>query len=156
MRTLMRVALPCLLVTALGCGGDNTGPNGQTDGDMTARIDGSSWSSVAAFATRNATNAGNIVALSGADTHSIALAFAFVDTGPGTYTIDGTSATNAVLTDGGKGWVASAVGGSGTITVTTLDATHVVGTFAFSMVANDGTGATGTKSITQGAFDIKF
>ena len=156
MRTLMRVVLPCLLVTALGCGGDNTGPNGQTDGDMTARIDGSSWSSVAAFVTRNATNAGNIVAVSGADTHSIALAFAFVDAGVGTYTIDGTTPTNAVLTDGGKGWVASAVGGSGTLTVTTLDATHIVGTFAFSMAPSDGTGATGTKSITQGTFDVKF
>jgi len=156
MRTLMRVALPCLLVTALGCGGDNTGPNGQTNGDMSAKFDGSSWSSVATFATRNATNAGTITAVSGADEHSIALAFAFVDTGVGTYTIDGTSATNAVLTDGGKGWVASAVGGSGTVTVTTLDATHIVGTFAFSMTASPGTGATGTKSVTQGTFDVKF
>jgi hypothetical protein len=156
MRTLMRVAMPCLLVTALGCGGDNTGPNGQTNGDMTAKIDGASWTSVGTFATRTATNAGTIVALSGADANSTAIGMGFVDTGVGTYTISATSPTNADLIEsGGHAWAASAIGGSGTLTVTTLDATHIVGTFTFSMVASSG-GATGTKSVTQGAFDVKF
>jgi hypothetical protein len=157
MRTLMRVAMSCLLVSALGCGGDNTGPNGQTNGDMTAKIDGSSWSSVATFATRNATNGGTIVALSGADANSTAIGMAFVDTGVGTYTITGTSVTNADLIEsGGHSWTAGSLGGSGTLTVTTLDATHVVGTFAFTMAPTSGTGASGTRSVTQGTFDVRF
>ncbi len=145
-----------LLVTALGCGGDNTGPNGQTNGDMTAKIDGSSWSSVATFATRTATNGGTIVAFSGADTHETTIAIAFVDTGVGTYAISQTSPTNASLIQGAKGWVSSVVGGGGSLTVTTLDATHIVGTFSFNMVPSDGTGATGDRSVTQGSFDVKF
>jgi len=149
--------MPCLMVTALACGGDNTGPNGQTNGDMTAKIDGSSFSSVATYATRNATNAGTIVALSGAEADGTALGFGFVDAGPGTYTVSATSPTNATLIEpGGHAWVASVVGGSGSVTITTLDATHIVGTFAFSMAPSAGTGATGTRAVTQGAFDVKF
>ena len=157
MRTPMRVAMSCLLVTALGCGGDNTGPNGQTNGDMTAKIDGASFSSVATFATRNATNGGTIVALSGADANSTAIGMGFIDTGVGTYTISATSGTNADLIEsGGHTWSASALGGSGTLTVTTLDATHIVGTFSFTMAPTTGSGASGNRSVTQGAFDVKF
>src|SRR5512141_2482702 len=65
MRTLMRVATTVLLAAAAGCGGDNTGPNGQTNGDMTAKIDGASFTSVTTLAHRNVTNAGTIIAISG-------------------------------------------------------------------------------------------
>ena len=157
MRTLMRVATPFLLVAAVSCGGDNTGPNGQTNGDMTAKIDGASFTSVTTLAQRNVTNAGTIIALSGADSHGTGLGFAFVDAGVGTYAIGGLTPTNATVLDGtGKVWTAGATAGSGTLTVTALDATHVAGTFAYSAVASPGTGASGTKEVTQGVFDVRF
>lgn len=157
MRTLMRVATTVLLAAAAGCGGDNTGPNGQTNGDMTAKIDGASFTSVTTLAHRNVTNAGTIIAISGADAHGTGLGFAFVDAGAGTYPIGGLTPTNATVLDGtGKVWTAGATGGSGTLTVTALDGTHVAGTFAYSAVASAGTGATGTKAVTQGVFDVRF
>ena len=157
MRTLMRVATPFLLVAAVSCGGDNTGPNGQTNGDMTAKIDGASFTSVATLAQRNVTNAGTIIAISGADAHGTGLGFGFVDAGVGTYPIGGLTPTNATVLDGtGKVWTAGATGVSGTLTVTALDATHVAGTFAYSAVASAGSGATGTKAVTQGVFDVTF
>jgi hypothetical protein len=153
----MRVATAVLVAAVAGCGGDNTGPNGQTSGDMTAKIDGASFTSVTTLAQRNVTNAGTIIALSGADSHGTGLGFAFVDAGVGTYPIGGLTPTNATVLDGtGKVWTAGATGGSGTLTVTALDATHVAGTFAYSAIASPGTGASGTKAVTQGVFDVRF
>lgn len=157
MRTLMRVVTSALFVAAAGCGGDNTGPNGQANGDITAKIDGASFTSVATAAQRNTTNGGTIVAVSGADSHGVGLGFGFVDAGVGTYAIGGLTPTNATVLDGtGKVWTAGATGGSGTLTVTALDATHIAGTFAYSAVASAQSGATGTKAVTQGVFDVKF
>ena len=158
MRTLMRVATPFLLVAAVSCGGDNTGPNGQTNGDMTAKIDGASFTSVATLAQRNVTNAGTIIAISGADAHGTGLGFGFVDAGVGTYPIGGLTPTNATVLDGtGKVWTAVAIVLVDAVEgVTALDATHVAGTFAYSAVASAGSGATGTKAVTQGVFDVTF
>lgn len=158
MRTLMRVATSVLLVAAAGCGGDNTGPNSNTNGDMTAKIDGSTFTSVSTLAQRNASgNAGTIIAVSGANSAGTGLGFAFVDAGVGSYSIGDLTPTNAtVVQANGQAWTAGATGGSGTITVTALDATHVAGTFAYSAVATTGTGATGTKAVTDGVFDVKF
>lgn len=157
MRTWMRAATAVLVAAAAGCGGDNTGPNGQTNGDMTAKIDGASFTSVTTLAQRNTTNAGTIIGISGADAHGTGLGFGFLDAGVGTYPIGGLTPTNATLLDGtGKVWTAGVTGGSGTLTVTALDATHVAGTFAYSAVASAGSGATGTKAVTEGVFDVKF
>jgi hypothetical protein len=153
----MRVATAVLVAAVAGCGGDNTGPNGQTNGDMTAKIDGASFTSVTTLAQRNTTNAGTIIAVSGADSHGLGLGFGILDAGVGTYPIGGLTPTNATVLDGtGKVWTAGAIGGSGTLTVTALDATHIAGTFAYSAVASAGTGATGTKAVTEGVFDVKF
>ena len=51
--------------------------------------------------------------------------------------------------------MANATGGSGTLTVTAIDATHVAGTFAFTAVAGGG-GSGGPRQVTNGQFDIKF
>jgi hypothetical protein len=157
MQRLMRVTTAVLLVAAAACGGDSTGPNGQTNGDMTAKIDGSAWSSVATFATRSPTGSGTIVAVSGSDAHSSAISFGFTDAGVGTYTIGATNGTNAnVFTSAGAGWSASAIAGSGAIVVTALDASHIAGTFSFVGEAVAPAGATGTKTVSQGVFNVTF
>ncbi|HEY8062475.1 MAG TPA: hypothetical protein VID74_06745, partial [Gemmatimonadales bacterium] len=51
-----------------------------------------------------------------------------------------------------SGWDTFGAGATGTVTVTTLSATHVAGTFSFSAIPQSGT--TGAMVVTQGAFDI--
>jgi hypothetical protein len=64
-------------------------------------------------------------------------------------------AGTGVVIKGGKSWGSSLQGGTGSVTLTTLTANHIVGTFAFSAVASGG-GATGTSVVTNGQFDITF
>lgn len=152
----MRMRIGVLAVgaaMALGCGGDgNTGPNnGANNGSMSATVDGSGWSASNVAATRTAGFVGVGAGASDAST----ISFAFPDH-TGTFTVGGQDGTNASYISGGKSW--SAVfgsGGSGTITVTTLSATRVAGTFSFVAPASAG-GATGSKTITNGSFDIEF
>jgi len=49
---------------------------------------------------------------------------------------------------------AGATAGSGTITE--LDAEHITGTFSFVAPASPGSTATGTRTVTEGEFDIEF
>ena len=53
-------------------------------------------------------------------------------------------------------WGSEPVGGSGTVTITTLTATGGSGTFSFIAVGRTETGATGTQVIRGGVFDITF
>ncbi len=150
----MRVAALALAGAAwLGCGGgDNTGPNNQTgDHTMSASVDGSSWSALNAAAARNNGFVG--VGASASDLSTIS--FAFPDH-TGTFQVGGQDGTNASFISGGKSWTAAfGTGGSGTITVTTLTATRVSGTFSFVAPALSG-GATGSKTVTNGSFDVEF
>ncbi len=149
------VLLAATLAFAIGCSSDNSGPSGQ-NGAMTAKIDGTSWSSTSAAVTQNASGgAGTIIAVSGANTAGESIAFAFVTTGPGTYPIDNASPTNAVLIEHGNSWSASVIGGTGTITVTTLTATRIAGTFSFTGVAI-GNASPAQRSVTNGVFDVTY
>jgi len=78
--------------------------------------------------------------------------------GTGTYTLGALSAANAQVLIGNPaaGWQAAVGIGSGTITVTSLTSTAASGTFSFSLVAVPGSTAAGTKSITEGAFNVTF
>ncbi len=143
-----------LLFLVTGCGSDGpTGPQGPRDpanGSMTARIDGADWR--ATFITPGI-NTG-LSAIGGSD-GTRTMAFAWLDEGVGTYQIGTSIGFNGNLTIGGGMWVAGAGHGSGTLVVTTRTANRIVGTFTFSMLPETGS-ATGTKSITQGAFNITF
>ena len=65
-------------------------------------------------------------------------------------------ASNAALVQGGAAWAANPSGGSGTITVTALTSTRVAGTFQFTGAAVSGTGASATRQVTSGKFDLSF
>jgi hypothetical protein len=54
------------------------------------------------------------------------------------------------------GWTAAVGTGSGSITLTTLTSAGASGTFTFNLVAVPNTGATGTKAITEGVFNVTF
>jgi hypothetical protein len=152
-----------LLLAALGCGndGDPTDPGDNSNdpgslpvGTFTARIDGQQWTAISPVAVAYS---GGILALGGANTQ-LAIGFAVIANAPGTYAIGPTSGTNALLTvnSGGQTWVAGSTGGSGSITLTALTSTGATGTFTFNLIPNGTSGSTGTRAITDGAFNVTF
>ena len=76
-------------------------------------------------------------------------------TGPGTYSVaNGLQAIVAIGSN--EEWVAGPAMGSGTITITTVTASHAKGTFSFVADALTNTSAIGTKTVTAGAFDVEL
>ncbi|HEX8031011.1 MAG TPA: hypothetical protein VF491_21225 [Vicinamibacterales bacterium] len=122
---------------------------------MTFRVDGTSHSA----ASVTASFANGILSVGGTDTsRNTSLSFAVTPSagGVGTYTFGPLSAANALILVGSpaQSWQGGVGTGSGTITITTLTSTTATGTFSFSLVPVAGSGATGTKAITEGAFNV--
>lgn len=151
------MAVLLLAATFSACGGDSTGPEitipSPSNGSMTARVDGASWSALAVDAITSQGSA-PIISIAGTNTQ-FTISMAWVDSGPRTYTIGQAIGLNATLIGGSSGWTAAGQQGSGSVTVTTRTAERVAGTFTYTMVAS-GAGASGTRSVTNGAFDIRF
>ena len=61
--------------------------------------------------------------------------------------------TGVVSNTTGRSWFTPGSGAAGTVTLTTLSATRIVGTFSFNAEPLGG-GATGTKVVSGGAFDL--
>jgi hypothetical protein len=173
---LMTRTLACLMtVMCVACGGGNpaspsggsnpgssggTGGTGGTAtvgrGTITAQIDGVTFSGVVGAAT----NQSGIFATAASNNgNTITLGFGALAV-VGTTSVRATSPTNAnmVIVSGGSGqsWAASTSGGSGTLTIASINSTGASGTFAFTMVPVAGTGASGTKSVTNGTFSVTF
>jgi hypothetical protein len=105
--------------------------------------------------------ANGILSIGGTDSsRATTLSFALTPTaaGTGTYSLGPLSTANALVLIGNPaaGWQAAAGIGNGTITINSLTSTTASGTFSFSLVAVAGSGASGTKSITEGAFNVTF
>ena len=150
-----------LVVFALNaCGGSDgpTGTNGNTnlsDGSMTAAINGTAWRSMKAG--DKGSHSGTIYAVVGLNsTYTIALGIAGL-TAPGTVDLSLASGngSNAIVSNTAGGWSTAFNGGSGTITVTTLTANRIAGTFSFDAPAGSGN-ATGTLQVRNGNFDVTF
>ena len=158
--------LPALF--AMACGGSG-GPAAPTNGSpaaspgpsgassLTFKVDGSN----AAASSVTAGFANGILSIGGTDSsRSTTLSFALTPTaaGTGTYTLGALSAANAQVLIGNPaaGWQAAVGIGSGSITVNSLTPTGASGTFSFTLVAVPGSGAAGTKTITEGAFNVTF
>lgn len=163
----------CLsLVAACGGGGDSTtapntgnqnpgGTTGTGSARMTATIDGKAWTSATTIALQSDAVA-NRYLLSGfenATTTSIVLSIGDLP-GPGTYPLG----TDGVTVAGGFGgvtmlngqtWNSPFSGAAGTITITALTTAHIAGTFSFTATLTSN-GATGTRTVTNGVFDIPF
>jgi hypothetical protein len=124
---------------------------------MTATIDGVAWRAVCLGVN---TSTPGIISIAGGEpttqTTGTTLGFGAVR-GVGATNIGTLSPTNALLTVGGGAlWQAALSNGSGTLTFTTLTANNAVGTFSFTLTAQSGTTATGTKVVTNGAFNVTF
>lgn len=137
--------------------GSKTPPSGNSSGrgSISAKIDGVQWNSV--ITSAGYTNVGLVI--SGADnsnpTRSFGLGIAAISTG--TFQITPQNPVgNATWTVGSATWQMNVSGGDGTITITSLTSTGASGTFSFTMVPLPNTSATGTKTITDGVFNVTF
>ena len=125
--------------------------SGGSYGTMSATIDGTVWT-----ASRMAVpfSAMGSLEVNGSD---CAYFLGFVVNGvngPGTYPVFAVNYLPDPFTAGPTWSVTSVGGGSGTVTVTALTSTTVSGSFAFSLVPDQG--ASGTKVITNGSFQAFF
>ena len=147
------LTLATLLVTA--CGSDS-GTNSGDDNTMSATVAGTAWSGTLAV---QGTHGGNVLAVSGTNgTYQIQLTIPGV-AATGTFNVGPGILGVAMLvhgTPGPPGWSRSRVGGAGSITVTTRPATRAAGTFPSAAADSPGTSATGTRSVTNGSFDVQF
>jgi len=57
---------------------------------------------------------------------------------------------------GTQTWQTTVAGGSGTLVITTFSATSASGTFSFVAPAIASTGATASKTVTNGTFNVTF
>ncbi|NOT43158.1 MAG: hypothetical protein HOP14_00975 [Acidobacteria bacterium] len=136
--------------------GGNSGPTPATSrGTITAQIDGVAFNGIATAATNQS---GIFAAAAANGVNSVAFGFGAL-AAVGTTSVSATSPTNAnlVVLSGTTGsWAASTSGGSGSLTISTINATGATGTFSFTLVPVPGTGATGNKSVTNGSFSVTF
>lgn len=142
------------LASACGKSSSSTGPGNTTltNGSFTAKVDGANFNAISAVVSVS----GTIASVGATNAAGQTIGFAWMGPGPGTYTISQIAPHNGIYVAGQAGWVASVVGGSGTITITTQTANRVAGTFSFTMIPSQGTTASGNKNITQGTFDLTF
>lgn len=162
---LSSILLPFGLLVAFagGCGDDSSGPAGPggSNSPMTAKIDGAAFAADPLFTGQGVASIApgafyiGGYQLSGTSTRSITISLANV-AGPGTYPLGVGplvfGGTGIVVLDA-QGWGTPLSGAAGSITITTLSTTRMAGTFFFTADASTG-GATGVKSVTDGAFDM--
>jgi hypothetical protein len=146
------------LSVAVGCGGsDNavTDPNANGTGkNMSAKVDGGAW--VAAAVTTFKSSGGLII--SGASTGGVGISLGFSTTqGTGAQIIGGSGASGlGLVTTATQSWESNGQQGSGSVTLATLTASRVVGTFTFTAPLFGTVGPPATRTVTSGTFDVTF
>lgn len=160
--TRYRNLLLGLVVAVAGCGGSDDDGNpmgpGLINGTFTATVDGTAFSATTSVIAAYVSNTLVITATSGsgANAKSFSLTVQGV-TGTGTFSLvtAGSAATYSETTNSiSQSWLCASTQGSGTVTLSQLSATKAVGTFTFIAPANTISGATGTKAVTAGSFNI--
>jgi hypothetical protein len=164
LRRMLRVSLASAVLTSLACGSDN-GVAGIDTGSssggthMTAKIDGAAWGGgTASFVTAVQVLPGayTISATQTSASQSITIAISLANIrGPGTYPLGvgpQVPGGSVILSTTTSGWSSPMSGADGSITITTLSATQIAGTFNFT-VTGAVTGAAGTRTVTDGDFN---
>lgn len=152
MRKRFAVAVSFAMLLAACGSNEPTGPAPLANGTYRAKIDGADFNATSAAVIGGA---GGLYSLGGGNASGRTVGFAWIDAGPGTYVI-GTGATVGTHTYQGQTWSASSAQGSGSIVVTTSTSTRVAGTFSFVLQPDVASGATGTRTVTQGVFDLTY
>jgi hypothetical protein len=121
---------------------------------VSGTIAGASWNAASASGTYAAAQR---VATVQASNNARGLSISLNEvTGPGTFALGGASVMGASATTNtsSNSWHSSAGGSSGSVTITSLTATRMRGTFTATLGPTPGTTTTETLAITNGAFDI--
>lgn len=152
------------LIGASACGGSDkaTGTNSTSnattagDGAISMTINGTAWRSLKG--ADRVSKSGTVYAIVGLNLpYTISLGVAGL-TAPGTVNLNlatGGQGSLAIVANATGGWGTAFNGGTGTITVTTLTATRIAGTFSFDAVPGSGNAA-GTLQVRNGKFDVTF
>lgn len=157
-RVSMLFAAVGVLLTGCGSSSDSTTEtnSGGILSSYSASVGGVAWAAVQPVVW-TITSSG--VTMSGADAGgATTVSLSFFGTAPGTYSLtinqNTTGGLATVAKSNGQGWSTLGQGGTGTVTVTTLTAKHVVGTFSFDAVTSPN-GVTNVIHVTNGKFDLK-
>jgi hypothetical protein len=150
-----------VVLAAAACGGDTAGPgNPSGDAAFTARIDGTAWETPATglVVTGNSNPPGSMTIV-GTNLQNPATTLMLILSripGPGTYPlgINVQTSTGGVanVTRGSTGWSTPLSGAAGTVTITSITDTRVVGSFSFGADAVAGSAAGVT--VTNGQFNV--
>lgn len=163
---MSRLTALCALLVLVACGSDTpTGSGGATESSMSATVDGMDFHpSSGAIAI---TKTGSALTFTGTQTTggtTITVTISLPNvTVPGTLTLNpnqpsqfgkviismGTAATTGA-------WSTVLSPGNGSVTLTTVAAQRVAGTFQFTGQFDPSTPATGQKTVTTGSFDLRF
>ena len=140
MRQISALAAAAVVLLSAACGG------------KTATIDGTAWTALA-VTTGLATGPTRLI--SGTDvTRTLVIGFA---PSTGTQLTGSTSVVFCRLIIGSQTWQAGLTyGGTGTVSVTTLTSTRVVGTFSFTAPGATAGTTPATRTLASGTFDVRF
>jgi hypothetical protein len=153
-RTVGRVFAAGCAAAALGCSSSSSNAGGTSDAFISASVNGVTFTATTGLQAHYGFNALVFSGFDANQTQEILFTVTGV-TGTGTYPLGGTSV--AEYTTGGlPQWSSGSSGGSGTITINSLTATGAQGTFSFVGGAVGGTGATGSKTVSSGTFNVTF
>lgn len=169
MRMLPRLSCLALLVCACGGGGGND-PGGGSGTRFTAKIDAQSWQadalSISAQAVPGVPGGVIVVGSQSAGGVSRGLTLTLFNmTGPGTFPLGvgsdvfgGTGSVGEGTGSGGSSqtWITDNTGTAGTITLTTLGGGRIAGTFSYVATPGHSNTVGGTRTVTEGSFDLPF
>lgn len=149
---MKRLAFLALLL-ATACGTDvERAPTGNGDGNLQASVDGATYTG--SLNTEARRNSGNVITITGFGSNNRRLAVRVVAAAAGTFQLTGQNYGEYI--EGVLNWSTANSGGTGSVTFSRLDARRATGTFLFTAPATTATGATGTKNVTSGNFDVQF
>ena len=135
-----------------GSGGTGGGGTQLSNGSMAYTIDGTTINATSIIVI----NAAGILSISGQNGFNV-LAVAFVKGGTGTFTFSSDPGLNFVISSNAQPFQAgpgtTRPGTSGRLTLTTLTANRAAGTFECVATSTSGSG---TRTVTNGSFDVTF
>lgn len=161
-RQCASLPLAALLLAANACShksspvAPDTIPDLVSNGTFSAAIAGTTWTAIDSVTVAKPTTT-NLDVTASSTTYTVTLRLAGF-TGPGVYPLTGPSifgsSANVTLPNGMR-WASGGLNTVGSITITTITESRVVGSFAFDAIPITG-GATTLIHVTKGSFDVAY
>jgi hypothetical protein len=166
-RLYLLAGLIALALPACSDGPADPSDGGQSNGTVTATLDGSAWKAAHVLAVKTPAStqwpSGQFLLVGyGATTGvnigiiipAVAGTYALGRVGPGQVMNVGSASIDA--NTGDARWEAGSFSGSGSIVLTSITTTAARGTFTFTLEPASNTAATGTRTVTNGSYNVTF